>query len=277
MESKTRRHRFTHRGLSLSYLDSGPRDAAAVLLLHGFPDHAGMWTPQIEALNAAGYRCIAPDTVGCGESAIAPRLRDYNCVRIAGDHAALLDHLELQGVHVVGHDWGAVIGWLLAGHHPARVQSLTALSVGHPTAYARAGFKQKLLGWYTAFFMLGGIAERLLLSRGRFGLGRVFQSHPEPEEVMGRLRQPGRLRAALRIYRAAVIEIMLRRQPDVAAPVLGVWSDGDRFLVERQMTDSEKYCTGPWRYEPLQGHHWMSVQQPDRVNQLILDHIHAAA
>ena len=60
------RHFFKHRHLRLSYLDSAPDDLdrPAVLLLHGFPDQATMWMPQIQALHQAGFRCIAPATVG---------------------------------------------------------------------------------------------------------------------------------------------------------------------------------------------------------------------
>ena len=98
---------FEHRGFTLSYLDSSPDDPhrPVVLLLHGFPDEASMWQPQMAALHAAGYRGVAPDTLGCGQSDMAPRVRDYHCVKIAGDHVALLNHLGIDKAHVVGHDW----------------------------------------------------------------------------------------------------------------------------------------------------------------------------
>lgn len=277
--SPATRHSFTQRGLQLSYLDSAPGDKErpVVLLLHGFPDQALMWTAQIRSLHAAGYRCIAPDTLGCGESAMGARLRDYHCLRIAEDHIALLDHLGLDSAHVVGHDWGAVLAWLLAGHYPERSRSLVAFSVGHPTAYARAGLRQKLLGWYTYLFQLGGLAEKLLLGNGPLRLQQVFRSHPDMDEVIGRLRAPGRLTAALRIYRAAIVPVLLRRQPAVYAPTLGVWSEEDRFLTESQMQASQRYCQGPWTYQRLSGHHWIPLEQPERCSQLILEHIQALA
>ncbi len=271
------RARFTHRGFELAYLDSAPGDMQRppVLLLHGFPDTADMWAAQIEALHAAGFRCIAPDTLGCGESDMAPRVRDYHARLIASDHAALLDHLGIEKAHVAGHDWGAVIAWFLAAHFPERVKRLAVMSVGHPTAYGRSGLKQKLLGWYTLFFQLGGFAEWLLGGNGYFGLARVFSSHPRMEEVVTRLRQPGRLTGALRIYRAALYPVLIQRQPNVSAPTLGIWSDGDRFLTESQMQASENYVDGPWRYERLQGHHWIPLEQPDTLNALLVSHFRA--
>ena len=268
------RSQFKHRGFSLSYLDSAPGDGdrPAVLLLHGFPDTAAMWQLQIDALHAAGFRCIAPDTLGCGQSDMAPRVRDYNAVEVASDSAALLDHLGIKNVHVAGHDWGAVIAWFFAAYHPERTNKLLVMSVGHPTSYARAGLKQKLLGWYTIFFQLGGLSEWLLRGEGRFSMRRVFATHPAMDEVMARLRQPGRLTAAVRLYRAALVTVFIRKQPNVSAPTLGLWSDGDRFLTEAQMLNSQSYVDGPWRYERLRGHHWISLEQPERLNQLMLEY-----
>ena len=268
------RHTFSHRGLRLSYLDSDPNDhlRPAVLLLHGFPDHAEMWQAQIQALHQAGFRCIAPDTVGCGHSEIAPNQSDYHADDIISDHLALLKHLKIKQSHVVGHDWGAVIAWLLAAKHPSSVQRLAVMSVGHPTVYARAGWGQKRAGWYTLFFQLRGLADRLLVGNGRFSLGQIFGSHPNMDDVMSRLRQAGRMRAAVRIYRANFAEILLRKQPPVTAPTLGLWSAQDAFLTEDQMRDSAAWVNGPWRYQKLDGGHWMSLSQTETVNALLLEH-----
>ncbi len=269
------RHQFSQRGFELSYLDSAPGDASrpVVLLLHGFPDTADMWASQIEALHAAGYRCLAPDMLGCGQSDMAPRARDYHARLIASDHAALLDHLGIQKAHVVGHDLGAVVAWFMAAYFPQRVGRMVVMSVGHPTAYGRAGLRQKLIGWYVLFFQIRGFAEWLLSGEGRFSLRFVFRTHPHMDAIMQRMRQKGRLTAAINFYRAALLPVLFQRQPNVSAPTLCLWSDGDLFLTESQVLASGKYLDGPWRYERLQGHHWMSLEQPERVTELILQHL----
>ena len=268
------RFSFEHRGFQLSYLDTAPGDSnrPVVLLMHGFPDTAEMWQAQMRALHDAGYRCIAADTLGCGESDMAPRVGDYNAIKIATDYDALLGHLGISQAHVAGHDWGAVIAWVFAAYFPARTKSLVVMSVGHPTAYARSGWAQKKLGWYTFFFQLGGVSEVLLSGEGRFSLRNVFRTHPHMDEVMQRLRAPGRMQAAVRIYRAAVKPLLLQKQPPVSAPTLGLWSVGDRFLTESQMLASEHYVENDWRYERLEGHHWMTLEQPEKVNALLLAH-----
>lgn len=270
----TTRAHFEHRGFTLSYLDSSPGDASleVVLLLHGFPDEAMMWRPQIGALCEAGYRVIAPDTLGCGHSDMAPRVRDYNAKLIASDHVALLDHLSVKQAHVVGHDWGSVIAWFVAGHWPQRSLSLTAMSVGHPTAYGRASWSQKAKAWYTYFFQLGTLADALLVGKSRFGLRQIFGSHPDMDEVMSRLSAKGRLTAAVRIYRANVAEILFKKQPMPSVPTLGIYSEKDAFTTEAQMKASEKWVTGPWRFERFTGHHWTPREHRQAINTLLLDH-----
>ncbi len=257
---------FTHRGLTLSYRDSAPGDdqRPVVLLLHGFPDSSAMWSAQIDALHADGFRCIAPDTVGCGDSDMAPKLGDYNIVAIAGDHVALLDHLGIEQAHVVGHDWGGWAAWLIAGRYPSRVRRLAVLSVGHPTAYSRAGIAQKLAAWYIGFFLLGGVTEYVLGSRGPLGLARMLSgSHPDPDEVVARLSMPGRLTAGLRIYRASMGTVLFRRQPTVTVPTLGIWSRGDPYLVAAQMRDSRQYVDVEWQCETIDGGHWIPLEHPN--------------
>lgn len=102
------REYFRSPGFRLSYLDSAPNHAErpTILLLHGFPDEAAMCQKQIEAFHEAGYRYIAPDTLGCGYSEMAPREQDYDAIGIASDATALLDLLGIKKTQVIGHVWG---------------------------------------------------------------------------------------------------------------------------------------------------------------------------
>lgn len=274
-DASIERRSYVRRGLTLSYLDSAPLDRArpVILLLHGFPDEAEMWLPIIPALHAAGFRVLAPDTVGCGQSAMATQQDGYGALRIMDDLCALLDQLRLRRVYLAGHDWGAAIAWFLAMHRPERLHRLCAISVGHPAAYVRAGLRQKLMGWYIAYFHLVGIAERLLPGRGFFSLRQVFGSHPDIEGVMARLNRPGRLTAALRIYRANVLQhILFSEHPRVKLPVLGIHSAGDVFLDPGQMRHSAAWVDGGFRYVAMDGGHWLPLDQPQRIAELMLEH-----
>jgi pimeloyl-ACP methyl ester carboxylesterase len=106
-----------------------------VLLLHGFPDTAELWDGTARSLVAAGHTPVhVPDMLGAGGSDAPRDTRQYALRAIVAGLCALLDALGLAGqaVHVIGHDWGAAVGWTMALQAPARVRSLAALSVGHP-------------------------------------------------------------------------------------------------------------------------------------------------
>jgi pimeloyl-ACP methyl ester carboxylesterase len=112
-------------------------EGPGVLLVHGFPDDHTVWRNQIPPLVDAGYRVIALDTRGCGESEIKPREDDYAIDKLVADLVALLDALRIAKVRLVGHDWGALQAWCFAMEYPERVDRYIAMSVGHPAAYAR--------------------------------------------------------------------------------------------------------------------------------------------
>jgi pimeloyl-ACP methyl ester carboxylesterase len=177
--------------------------------------------------------------------------------------------------HVVGHDWGAALGWRLAAVAPDRVTSLAALSVGHPAAFARAGLAQREKSWYMLLFQFEGVAEQWLSADGYANL-RAWSAHPDADAVVARLAAPGALTAALGIYRDSLppSALVARRPalPPITAPVLGVWSSGDRFLLEEPMIASGSYVTGPWRYARVEdAGHWLQLDRPEALNQLLLD------
>lgn len=255
--------------LSVTLAGEGP----PLLLLHGFPDSARVWRHQIPALARAGYRVVAPDLHGFGQSA-APMARDaYRAQRIVGDLLAMLDGLGVEGpVGVVGHDWGALLGWLLAGQGQERVSRLAALSVGHPMAYRAAGLGQKLKGWYVLAFQLEGLAERMVAADGFRFLRRVEPTREDGERWVRDLSRPGRLTAALSWYRANFRPFLTARVPPAAVPVMGVYSTGDPALTESQMTGSARYAPAGWRYERMEGvGHWLQIERPEATNRLLLD------
>jgi pimeloyl-ACP methyl ester carboxylesterase len=264
--------RIPANGIELNVVVAG--DGPPVLLVHGFPDCHDVWRQQIPALVAAGYRVIAPDTRGCGDSDAPAGREHYRLDLLVSDLVAVLDALCVGKVRLVAHDWGAVIGWYFAVRHPERVDRYAALSVGHPTAYAKGPLEQKLKGWYTLFFQLRGIAEWLL----RLGHWKLFRSvirfDEEAPHCIARLARPGRLTAAINYYRANLWTILFRPLPKAKVPVMGVWSDGDAFLAEGQMVDSKRYVDAPFRYERVDGaNHWLQLTAPERVNALLLDYL----
>jgi pimeloyl-ACP methyl ester carboxylesterase len=244
-----------------------------VLLLHGFPDSNAVWRHQIPALVAAGYRVIAPDLRGFGETDAPAGKEHYAGRLLLGDVVGIMDAVGAQRVRLVGHDWGAALGWLLSIAQPQRVDRYAALSVGHMSAYVTAPLKQRMLAWYIFYFQIEGMAERELPADDWKMMREFLRHHPELDtHWIPDFSRPGRLVAGLNWYRANMTMFEPRVLPDVTVPVMGVWSDQDLALCEEQMTSSARYVRGPWLYEKLAGvGHWMQLDAPERVNELLLD------
>jgi pimeloyl-ACP methyl ester carboxylesterase len=135
--------------LSFHVVDEGL--GPAVLLLHGFPDSSALWRYQIGPLVDSGRRVIAPDLRGFGASARPIDVGAYTVPALLGDVLGILDALGVEQADVVGHDWGAALGWALAGAAPQRVRRLVALSVGHPAGYFTDAIRQRELFWCMLF------------------------------------------------------------------------------------------------------------------------------
>jgi pimeloyl-ACP methyl ester carboxylesterase len=261
-------------GIKLNVEDAG--EGPPVLLLHGFPDSHRLWRNQVPALTANGLRAVTPDLRGFGESERPERVEDYFILNTLEDLRALLDHLEIEKAHIVGHDFGAAAAWAFASLYAPRVESLVAISVGHPSSFQNAGYEQLARSWYMFMFQFEGVAERWL-SRNDWEFLRVMSGRRgDGDQYVADLSRPGALTAALNWYRANIPpESWISDAiplPPVECPTMGIWSSGDVALTEAQMTGSQKFVTGPWRYERIDGSgHWIPLEEPERLSELLLD------
>ncbi len=263
-------------GLEIFVTEHGPKDGTPILMLHGFPDSARLWRKQVPPLVDAGYRVIAPDLRGFGRSGRPEKVADYGLRKMAADQMAVLDDLGIREAHVVGHDWGSALAWYLALSVPDRVRTLTALSVGHPTAFADAGFRQREKSWYMLLFQFEGVAEKWLADDDWAGLRRWTGNHPEADQWVEDLSRPGALTSALNIYRANMPPANFVGSPPtlppVEVPTMVIWSSGDMALLESQMTGSAQHVAGEWRYHRIDGaSHWIPLDAPDEFNSLLMD------
>jgi pimeloyl-ACP methyl ester carboxylesterase len=256
--------RITGDGVELAVLDEG--EGPAVLLLHGFPDSARLWRHQIPTLREAGFRIVAPDLRGFGDSDKPADIEAYRIGHSVADLTTVLDELGIGKAHVVGHDWGAGVAWALALMAPERVEKLVVLSVGHPAV--ERTLEQREKSWYMLLFQFPEAEE--ILRKDDYALARAWlASHPD-FDIEGFDLTPG-----LNWYRANMHprrELVRRPLPPVKADTMGIWSDGDMYLTENGMKRSGEHVTGSWRYERIEGAgHWMQLDAPERVNALLID------
>ena len=265
--------RIEANGLSFHVVDEGSSDRDAVLLLHGFPDSSWMWRNQIPALTTAGYRVIAPDLRGYGQSDKPQGTAAYRMPVLVTDVDAIMRSLSVERAHLVGHDWGAALAWSVAASLPGRVRRLVAMAVGHPGAFLRSLTRssQAARSWYMVFFQVPRLSESML-SRNDWRMFRRFgRGVPDLDKYVADLSRPGALTAALNWYRANAKPWRVRRLPSIRVPTLGMWGTRDVALTETQMRESARFVDGHFRYERIDAGHWMMLERPDRVNELLVD------
>jgi pimeloyl-ACP methyl ester carboxylesterase len=209
--STERKERTLHaNGLRFSALEQG-EGPEVVLCLHGFPDHARSFREQVPALVGAGYRVIVPTLRGY-EPSSQPRGGGYHVVQLAEDVLGWMDGLGVRKAHLLGHDWGAIIGYAVASLAPERFHSLVALAVPHPRDAAAGLYKepvQLLNSWYSFFFQLRGVSDVAVRWNDFQFIEKLWRDWSPgwawPAEEMEALKQtfrrPGVARAALGYYR----------------------------------------------------------------------------
>ncbi|OAY61849.1 epoxide hydrolase A [Manihot esculenta] len=111
--------------MHVAIIGTGP----TILFLHGFPELWYSWRYQLLSLSSLGYRCIAPDLRGFGDTDAPSSMNDYTGLHVVGDLVGLLDALEIEQVFLVGHDWGTLIAWYFCLFRPDRIRALVSTSV----------------------------------------------------------------------------------------------------------------------------------------------------
>jgi pimeloyl-ACP methyl ester carboxylesterase len=270
---------FTNGELHFEVADDGPRDGQIVIALHGFPADRSSWAGIAAHLTPAGYRVLAPDQRGYSPGARPRRRRDYAAALLARDILALADQAGADRFDVVGHDWGAVVGWYLAARYPQRVRTLTALSVPHPGAVAQALTRspQLLRSWYMAYFQLPVLAELTLSAgHGKALRNALIGSGLDPAHASRYAERAERAKALigpLNWYRAIPFG-MRERLPAVEVPTLFVWGDGDRFITRAAAERCGNFVRGRFRSEVFEGvSHWIPEVESERVAGLIQEHV----
>ena len=271
-------HKIDVNGVTYHVADHGEGEKV-VLLLHGMPDTSGAWRHQAHALSDAGYRVIVPDMLGFGETDKPEEQARYAGENVLGDIVGLLDALSIPQADIIGHDWGAYVTWELAINLPERFRRHVALSVGHPDSMMRARSVDEVkASWYMYLNCLDSAAELYAANDGEFFRKCIIPTHPESDEVWSRMKDPTAMRGMLNwdranpmtdLYLAASNSEVVSRQCTI--PTLGIWSAGDTYLWEEQVTESAGSMVADWQYARVEGSHWLQLDRPQEVNALILD------
>lgn len=257
---------------------AGPANGELVLLLHGFPQTKRSYRGQLPILAAAGYRAVAVDQRGYSPGARPAGVDAYHTDHLTGDVLRIADALGADKFHLVGHDFGAVVGWQVAARHGDRLLTYNPLAVGHPLAYVEAlteadGDQVTRSGYFEWFQKPEtdqelGDYDRLHAIYPAAGL-----SEEDADAYATALGSPEAIGACLNWYRASGIHQILDL-PAVKVPVLFIWSTEDVALGPASAYGTQRHVAGPYRFEVIEGvDHWLPEHATERVNELLLEHL----
>ncbi|MBI1815828.1 MAG: alpha/beta hydrolase [Deltaproteobacteria bacterium] len=188
-------HRYVEtNGIRMHAVDAG--SGFPVLLCHGFPELWYSWRHQIGALAAAGYRAIAPDQRGFGETDAPAAIETYSIHHLVGDLTGLLDALEIDKAVIVGHDWGGLVVWQMALLAPHRVAGVVGINTPffprlpmNPLVMMRAAAQGSF--HYVLYFQEPGVAEAELDRDPRRTLRGFYQGPNRAAMELVRDLSPG--------------------------------------------------------------------------------------
>jgi pimeloyl-ACP methyl ester carboxylesterase len=228
---KLTHHYYDTGDVTLHYVLAGKGDP--LLLLHGWPQSWYCWHKVMPEL-AEQYSLIAPDLRGLGDS--SRPLDGYDKATVANDvHKLVHDHLKLDSYHLMAHDWGGPVAFVLAATYPEHVRKLVMLDTAVP-GDGSGTFSQHGRRWHHAFHRTADLPEALVSGREDIYLGWFYQNYgyqpgaispADMQEYLRTYRQPGALRAGFSYYRALEQDVehneaLLKQKGKLTMPVLAL-------------------------------------------------------
>jgi len=275
--------RVATNGIELHVAELGPADGPLVFLLHGFPEFWYGWRHQMGPLAEAGFRVIVPDQRGYNLSDKPREVSAYDLDRVVADVSGLADHYGRRSFTIVGHDWGALLGWWMATRYAGRLERFVALNAPHPSVWReamRGNPAQKKKSWYVQIFRIPGLPEFLLRLRNFDAMVGGFRGAARPdaftESDLARYReawsQPGALSGGLNWYRALLKKTLPpAKECRSTVRTLVIWGVQDAYAVRELAEASARMCDDAKVVYLEQATHWVQHDEPERVNGLLLD------
>jgi len=263
-------------GLSFAIDEAGDGDSVA-LLLHGFPESRRCWRHQLPVLAECGWRAVAPDLRGYGQSSRPAEQSAYAIEHLVADAAGLFDALGARRRLLIGHDWGGAIAWAFAIRRARPLDGLVIVNAPHPLVFRRVlrtGWRQRLRSWYMAFFQVPWLPEWLLTERhGRAVAAALVDSSAPgtfPPDILAHYRDnaaaPGAMTAMLNYYRAALDFGAIADGPGVDVPTLLVWGEQDHALGPELVAPTAYHVPNLVVRRLRQVSHWVPEEAPAELN-----------
>ncbi len=277
-------------GIELDTVDTGPREAPALIFLHGFPESHRTWRHQV-AHFSSDYRCIAPDQRGYRGSSKPDGVDNYTPDKLVGDIFLLADALGVKDFTVVGHDWGGAIAWgvAMAGEQTGRVKRAVIANAPHHAVFQNLLYTspvQREASQYMRGFR-DTANDELVREKGLFG---ILEAHirwdapdkMEPEErarLLADWQDRDAAFAMLNWYRASPIDIPTMDAPfeapegwspppfpPLTIPTLVIWAQDDLALPPENTAELENHVKDLTLVEVPDCGHFVPWEAPEAVN-----------
>lgn len=250
-----------------------------VIFLHGFPQTSSIWEPAMKIAKENNYRLLAYDQRGYSPGARPKGVKQYDVDLLVNDLFALADELGFETFHLVGHDWGASVGWKAVMDHPGRILSWTALSIPHTGVFID-GFKnnkdQQKKSSYISKLQKPILPELLFVLNKEKMMENVRGVWREEEikDVSALLAEHGALSAALNWYRAADMlnEHTERFYKYIQVPTLYIWGNKDHVLAPSIISRQKDYMDDFYKEVELDAGHSLIQEKRDTIISLLFDH-----
>ena len=252
----------------------------AVILLHGFPETSHMYSNLIDLLSNNGYKVIAPDQRGYSQYARPDSKKEYLIDYLVEDIFLIADHFDFKKFHLVGHDWGASIGWVASSNKPERIITWTALSVPHLDAFSDAlqsDNDQKKKSRYFKFFRIPFIPEFYFSLNDNKNLKAVWNKSSDEQinEYLKVFSNRDALKGALNWYRANIgaNNSSIKKLGETNTTTQFIWGNKDMALGRKGAELTKDYMTGKYKFIELDAGHWLIQEDYNKVSSAILSFI----
>jgi pimeloyl-ACP methyl ester carboxylesterase len=249
-----------------------------LILLHGFPESSLMWEELLTQAAQAGYRVVAYDQRGYSPGVRPGQVADYQLDKLSADVLAIAQKIGFKKFHLVGHDWGAVVGWLTTITHPKQVLSWTAMSIPHLAVFFKGVLydpEQQKRSAYFKFLQTPNEPEKLFLSDGQARLKKMLANLPtlHQQEYLQIFADSGAFTAAVNWYRAMDVEKFVSEkvfEKLVIRPTLFIWGTQDGVIAPTIIPQQKKWIKADYQELSLETGHNLMQQKPQEVIQAIL-------
>lgn len=260
----------------------GDKENELVIFLHGWPETSYMWKKLMSHFSEKGFYCVAPNLRGYSKDACPKGKKHYSLDKLAKDILGISKFLNTQKFHLVGHDWGAIIGWKIVHDYQDRILSWTGISVPHYQAFGKAivmDTEQRKMSQYVKNFQLPYLPEEGI-RKDDFKILRKLWKNSEPNQIDNYLkvfRNPKQLTASINYYRSNYTLLKKAAKDkilgDINVPTLFIWGKKDIAIGSYAVNESHQYMKSDYEFIELDSGHWLIQTNYTELENAITKHI----